>query len=99
MFTKKHSSNKVGIEKAIDELLAEMHEQDKDSEHYAGMVAQLTKLADVKETNNKVETGRSVDLNTLTIVAGNLIGILTIVIHERDHVMTSKAMTLLMKLR
>ncbi|QPL14683.1 hypothetical protein SEA_SCHWARTZ33_38 [Gordonia phage Schwartz33] len=99
MFTKKHSSNTVGIEKAIDELLAEMHEQDKDSDIYAAMVAQLSKLTDVKETNNKVETGRSIDLNTLTIVAGNLAGIVMIVGHERANVVTSKALTLLMKLR
>ncbi|WKW86820.1 hypothetical protein SEA_CONLEY_34 [Gordonia phage Conley] len=99
MFTKKPSSNTVGVSNAIDELLVEMHEQDKDSEIYAGMVKQLTELYSLKEIDHKVDSGKRVDLNTLTIVAGNILGIFTIVMHERDHVMTSKALSLLTKLR
>lgn len=99
MFTKKSSTNTDGVTNAIDELLAEMHEQDKDSEIYATMVKQLKELYSLKEIDCKVDSGRKFDVNTLAIVGGNLLGILTIVIHERDHVMTSKALSLLSKLR
>lgn len=99
MFTKKQSNNTIGVSNAIDELLVEMHEQDKDSEIYAAMVSQLEKLYGLKEIDCKVDAGSRVSMDTLTIVAGNVFGILMIVGHERANVVTSKALTLLTKLR
>lgn len=99
MFTKKQSTNTVGVSNAIDELLVEMHEQDKDSDIYAVMVSQLEKLYGLKEIDCKVDSVSRVSMDTLTIVSGNVLGILMIVGHERANVVTSKALTLLTKLR
>ena len=99
MFNRKTSTNTEGVSNAIDALLLEMQEQDKDSEIYANMVVQLTKLYGLKEIDCKVDTGRYVDMNTLTIAAANIAGILMIVSHERANVVTSKAVGLLLKLR
>lgn len=99
MFNQKPSSNTEGVSNAIDELLVEMHEQDKDSEIYATMVDQLEKLYSLKEIDCKVDAGKRVSMDTLTLVAGNVFGILMIVGHERTNVVTSKALTLLTKLR
>ncbi|QGJ89082.1 hypothetical protein PBI_UNTOUCHABLE_37 [Gordonia phage Untouchable] len=99
MFTKKPNTNNEGLTKAIDELLAEMHEQDKDQEVYNTMVDQLTKLYELKTIDHKVGAERRISMETLALVGGNLAGILMIVGHERANVVTSKALTLLTKLR
>lgn len=99
MFTKKPSSNKDGVTKAIDTLLAEMLEQDEDSDTYAKMIDQLLKLYSLKEVDLKVESEGRINLNTLLTVSANLAGIVLIVGHERANVVTSKALTLLMKLK
>lgn len=99
MFTKKPSTNKDGVTAAIDELLVEMHEQDKDSNIYAAMVEQLLKLYSLKEVDQKVESDRRINMNTLLLTGGNLAGIIMIVGHERANIVTSKALTLLMKLK
>ncbi|QAU06270.1 hypothetical protein SEA_RICKMORE_36 [Gordonia phage Rickmore] len=99
MFTKKQSTNTDGVTAAIDELLVEMHEQDKDSDVYNTMVDQLTKLYELKTIDHKVNAESRISMETLAIVGGNLAGILMIVGHERANVVTSKALTLLMKLR
>lgn len=99
MFTKKQTTNSTGVSDAIDELLAEMHEQDKDSEIYNGMVDQLTKLYSLKEVDHKVDSPGRISVDTLAIVAANVVGIAMIVMHERENVITSKALPLLMKLR
>ncbi|QAU06743.1 hypothetical protein HWC66_gp37 [Gordonia phage Chikenjars] len=99
MFTKKQSTNTDGVTAAIDELLKEMHEQDKDSDVYNTMVDQLTKLYELKTIDHKVNAESRISMETLAIVGGNLAGILMIVGHERANVVTSKALTLLMKLR
>ena len=99
MFDRKVSSNTEGVSYAIDMLLADMREQDSNSEEYREMTAQLTKLYSLKEIDCKVDAGRRVDMNTLALVTGNILGIAMIVSHERVNVVTSKAVGLLMKLR
>ncbi|UVK59319.1 hypothetical protein SEA_PHEROBRINE_36 [Gordonia phage Pherobrine] len=99
MFNREPNTNKDGVTAAIDELLAEMHEQDKDSEIYNDMVAQLTKLYELKEIDHKVDSPGRISMDTLAIVAANVVGIAMIVMHERENVITSKALPLLAKLR
>lgn len=99
MFTKKQSTNSTGVSDAIDELLYEMHQQDKDSDTYNDMVDQLTKLYSLKEVDHKVDSPGRVSMDTLALIAANVVGIAMIVVHERENVITSKALPLLMKLR
>jgi hypothetical protein len=99
MFTKKPSENKTGVTEAINSLLKEMESLNGDSEQYAQMNDQLTKLYALKEIDNKIDTPRRVSMDTLAIVGGNLLGIFTIVIYEQKSVLTSKALGLLTKLK
>ncbi|WNM72417.1 hypothetical protein SEA_MOSSY_38 [Gordonia phage Mossy] len=99
MFTQKQTSNSTGVSDAIDELLKEMHEQDKDSDIYNEMVTQLTKLYSLKEVDHKVDSPGRISMDTMAIIAANVVGIAMIVMHERENVITSKALPLLMKLR
>ena len=99
MFTRKPSSNKDGLTKAIDSLLEEMSALSGDDPEYAKMADQLTKLYALKEVDHKVESNMRINLDTLAVVGANLAGILMIVGYERENVMTSKALSLLMKLK
>lgn len=99
MFTKKSSTNKDGLTKAIDSLLEEMSDLNGDDPEYAKMADQLTKLYALKEVDHKVESNSRVSMDTMAVVGANLAGILMIVGHERANVVTSKALSLLLKLK
>lgn len=90
MFTMKTASTeKSGLEKAIDELLDEMANELGTSDEYSKMADQLVKLYKLKE----VDSTQRVSKDTIALIAGNLAGIAMIVGHERAAVVTSKAMT------
>lgn len=83
------------LEDTIAAAYAEMTNYEPHSDEYAAIADQLTKLYTLKDSNSK----RRVSPDTLAIVAGNLAGILLIVGHERAHVVTSKALNFVMKMR
>jgi hypothetical protein len=96
MFTPKSpNTNQVGLEKAIDNLYAELNGFTADAEEYAKITDQLKKLYELK-TLNKPER---VSKDTLAVVLGNIFGIVMIVGHERAHVVTSKALSFVLKTR
>jgi hypothetical protein len=95
MFIPKPSDEKSGLDHAIDEVLSEMAGVSSDSDEYAQMVDQLSKLYSMKESS----TPPRISPDTLAIVAGNLLGIVLIVGYERANVVTSKALSLILKLR
>lgn len=88
-------SEDLGLQKEIDSLLEVMSTTDKDSVDYAKMVDQLAKLYSLKEKSSD----KRISPDTLAIVAGNLVGILMIVGHEKAHVVTSKALGFILKAR
>lgn len=86
---------KPTLNDVIDDLLAQMHGQGADTPEYARMVEQLDKIYKLKEVDSKSHVSR----DTWAIIGANLVGIVMIVGHERAHVVTSKAMSFLLKLR
>lgn len=99
MFNLKPSSNKDGVTEAIDSLLEEMSALSGDDPEYAKMADQLTKLYALKEVDHKVTSNMRISLDTLALIGANLAGILLIVGYERENVMTSKALSLLLRLK
>ena len=95
MFAKRTQTEKSGLEKAIDELHVELNSVMGDSEQYSKIADQLVKLYKLRE----FDAPKRVSPDTLVIVAGNLLGIAMIVGHERAHVVTSKALSFVMKLK
>lgn len=95
MITLKRQSEKTGLEKAIDELHVQMNAVLADSDEYSKMADQLVKLYKLREH----DAPRRVSPDTLALITGNLVGIAMIVGHERAHVVTSKALGFVMKLR
>lgn len=95
MFAKKPQTEKTGLEKAIDGLHTELNSVLADTEEYSKIADQLVKLYKLRE----YDTPKRVSPDTLVLVAGNLLGIAMIVGHERAHVVTSKAMSFVLKLK
>lgn len=91
----KEPDEESGLKKAIDTVFSEMASVSCDSDDYAKMVKQLSKLYSLKE----IDKPARVSPDTIALVIGNIIGILLIVGHERTHVVTSKAMQFVLKLR
>jgi len=94
MFIMKPQKDDDQLIAAIDALYAKMSELSPESREYAAVVDQLQKLYSLKDNSKSY-----VSPDTLAMVAGNLAGILLIVGHERAHVVTSKAINFLLKLR
>jgi len=83
-----------GLQKAIDDLLKEMEDVSAETPEYAKMADQLVKLYKLKEVDSK----RKISPDTLATVLGNLIGIALIIRHERENVITSKALAFVQRL-
>lgn len=83
------------LEKEIDSILARMSGELPDTDDYAKMADQLVKLYKLKEVDSK----RKLSPDALAAVAGNLIGILVIIGYEHKNVITSKALSFVMKSR
>jgi hypothetical protein len=96
MFNQKSKSEKTALEMAIDQLHAEMAGAMGDSEEYDRYTDQLTKLYKLREHD---APRRLVNPDTLVLAGANVLGIILIVGHERAHVVTSKALNFVMKLR
>jgi hypothetical protein len=86
-FQKKESE----LDEPITRLLSDMKQVKTDSEEYSKMLVRLGRLLD----DRRKERGERLSMDTLAVVAGNLLGILTIVMYEQKHVMVSKAFGLL----
>lgn len=82
------------LDSTIQHALIELKAEQPTSAEYAtilGHVKELYKL--------QADKPKPVDPNTMLTVAANLTGILLILQHERMHVVASKALTFVMKLR
>jgi hypothetical protein len=93
MFRKPKPSSK--LELAIDALLDRIATEEYDFEETPKIVDQVTKLIKLKETS----TPKRPSPDTWILVAGNLIGIVIIIGHERANVITSKALGFVMRLK
>lgn len=95
MFNSRTFDKDTKLQEAIDEIYREMAQMTSESDEYSSAVTQLVKLYSLKEDNSSWR----VSPDTLVMVAGNLLGIILIVGHERMNVVTSKALNFVMKLR
>lgn len=107
-------TEKSGLDRTIDAVIAELADLSSETEEFQKATDQLVKLHALKMAENsnymdevvKLQTMhnetrnlRRVSPDTLALVAGNLLGIIMIVGHERMHIVSSKALGFLGKLR
>lgn len=95
MLFRKTPIAKSGLEVAIDEVLSEMKGFTSDQDEYAVMTDQLVKLYALKEVDRPVRA-----MNDAVIMSlGNVICVALILEYERVHVVTSKALLFIGRLR
>ena len=85
---------KSNFQEAIDDLLIEMKETDKTSPEYQQLNEQLQMLT---ETQTNKKSGKVKLTEAGIVVGGNLAGVLAIIHYEKLNVMTSKALSLIVK--
>lgn len=95
MFTKSKSKTEEELDKALQYAFAALHDQPETEEDYAKILDHIAKLHKMKTE----EKSRRVSPDTWAMVGANLVGIAMIVGYEHAHVVTSKAMNLLLKPR
>lgn len=83
------------LDEAIDDALGQLAVLDVTDEGYFAMVDSVEKLMKLRQAEKPERLSRE----TLAVVAGNLLGIMMIVGHERAHVVTSKALAFVLKSR
>ena len=81
------------LDEPIAELLTLMNTTGPDGEEYKTYVDYLERLNEMKTRERRTR----VSPDTVAIVAGNLLGILIIVIYEQKHVLVSKGLGLIIK--
>lgn len=95
MVTEKPLPEKSALEKEINRLLEDLSNLDAHSVEYNATSDQLTKLYKLKE----IDAPKRVSPDTLLLVVSNIAGILAILGYERFHIITSKALSFVTKLR
>ena len=98
IFTKK-KENKTNLEKEIDALIKNLSTISTiDSEDYEETLSKIERLATLKEKLEKAKVNEDkVSKDTLVVVAGNLLGIGLILGHERLNIITSKALSFVIR--
>ena len=99
MSNQKNDSEKIDLNDTIDALFMEMSAYSSDSPEYAQMVAQLDTLYRLRTVDSEIKQSNSISKETWVAVGANLLGIGMIVGYERAHVLVSKALPLIFKIR
>jgi hypothetical protein len=83
------------IDRSITKLLKDMDDPELNSIDFEACMASLERLTEIKANRRKSAVSR----DTIALIAGNLIGIVLIMVYEQKHVMTSKSFSQLIKPR
>lgn len=87
------SSTNIALERVINNLLEDLvHVTNPDL--YATKVEQISKLTALRNENSK-----RLSPDTLALIVANILGIVIIIKHEQVNVVTSKALSFVLKLR
>lgn len=93
MFNQSKPKSRLQIE--IDQLVLALGDHAPDSDEFGEIVERLSKLHKINQDIRPV----SVDPNTALTVAANLVGIFAIIRHESINVITSKALSFVLRPR
>lgn len=96
MFSKKTDYVAENLDKEINSLLLDMYPKSgKIDPEYPAMVDLLVKLMEVRNAN----APKPMSADVKATILANLAGIVLIIGHEKAHVITTKALGFIMKLR
>lgn len=98
MFKKNNTEkNRPGLEKAIDDALLELAGLQADTEDYNKVLDKIERLYKLRAPEQ--EASKPVSMDTIVAGAVNIAGIVLIINHERLHVISTKALGFVGKLR
>lgn len=83
------------VDKEIARTILMLQEKEPDSKEYAATLEHLTKLQKIRQE----EKPTRLSSDTMLVVGANLIGMLLIIRHENVNVITTKALSLIPRLR
>lgn len=92
-------NEKTNLEKEIDGLLAYMASIEQTSDEYMISAGNLTELYSARVKEQELERKERISPDALISVAGNLLGIILILSHEKVNVITTKALGFVMRSR
>lgn len=87
------------LDEVITNLIASLEGTSEDTSEYAKQVASLQTLMELRNADKSVARQFPVNPDVLASAAANLVGIVMILQWERVNVLTSKAITLLPRIR
>jgi hypothetical protein len=87
------------IEEALDQAILDLGNYPSHSKEYGAIATNVKVLAEATAVDKTAHKKLSVSPDTMAAIGANLLGILMILNHERAHVLTSKAMSHLPKLK
>lgn len=96
MFRSPTKNEPTNLDRIIDAVYADMQRLDPDDAKYPVLLGHLERLENLKSAGR---SKRRPSPDTILTVAGHIIGILAIVVYEQKHVMTSKAVNFVLKLK
>jgi hypothetical protein len=91
---KKKTTAETNLQDLIDTAQSQLHAIEADTPEYVAILDQIERLYKLK--SRETETSK-ISPDVLVTVAANLAGILLILNHERLHVVTSKALSFVVK--
>lgn len=94
MFGRTPKVDTVKLNEAKNLILDELLRGDPESQEYSALLGNLERISALEKSEDKSMVP---DVNTVLLVAGNLLGILIIVGYEHTHVVTSKATAFVLK--
>jgi hypothetical protein len=87
------------LQEAITKLISQMEDHAGETEEYTTMATNLKMLMEAREIEEKTDNRNALSTDTIVSVAGSLAGILMIISYERAHVLTSKALAHVVKMK
>lgn len=98
MFSLKAKEHKdTDLETAITRLISQMQSHDGETDEYSAMAGNLKTLMEARQIESAVDDRNEISVETIATVAANLVGILMILHYERANIVTSKALSFVIK--
>lgn len=94
MFIKKMNDENEHLSRTMERLFSKLEDHEPDSPEYSDTLEKLERLHKLRTPQKD-----AVSKDALIAVAGNLLGIGMILSYERVHIVTSKALSLIVKSR
>lgn len=85
------------LEIAITRLISQMESHEGDTNEYSAMAGNLKTLMEARQIESDVASRKDISVETIATVAANLVGILMILHYERANIVTSKALSFVIK--